>query len=91
MVKVNDTLYGVHKRFFYVPGEGAKEQYEVLQETVTKVFGNGFQTECRLEDEFILVSYYAPQDCGKRVFTNKAEAERARELVAEETLAKERS
>ena len=78
-VKIGDTLYGVHERFFYVPGKAApRKQYKVTQETVTRVFSDGnVRTEYYM-DGYTRVGYYMPRDFGKHIFTDKDEAGRKR-------------
>ena len=80
MVKIGDTLYGVHERFFYVTGEAApRKLYKMTQETVTNVFSDGnFQTEYYM-DGYTIVGYYMPRDFGKHIFTDKDKAWRVRE------------
>ena len=78
-VRTGDTLYGVHESFFYAGKASPRKQYKVTQETVTRVFSDGnVRTEYYM-DGYRRIGDYMLRDLGKHIFTDKDEAERARE------------
>lgn len=74
MVKLGDTLYGIHERTFHAYGK----QYRITHETVTRVFSDKSVATEYYIGGFKRNGFYLPQDFGKHIFTDKEEAGRKR-------------